>query len=187
MKRRNIATLILSVIMLLSLCACGAEPKTPGEVSLETLRKTAADKTFAIAYLGGTAEEINADGVRELVKASGMTEDNAFLEDIADDHIIMLGGCDLYCIVPVNAGDKLSVSEVSLADDGTLRPGDVVYEGDGAPILLLCNVSDIMPNALVTVGAGESAVSFSPYLSLMDGSLAVTEAEDQMYSFSAAQ
>ena len=62
--------------------------------------------------------------------------------------------------------------------------GELLYHGSGAaPVYLIANESDIMPNTQVTVTAADgTAVIYQPFLSLRDGSLAVPE-DGTVYDF----
>ena len=89
------------------------------------------------------------------------------------------GGCDLYCIFPQDPDATLFVYETSLTDDAEnplQRGKQLYYSEDGQPILLLCNISDIVPNTEVELypSTGEELV-FSPFLSGENGH--VVEAE----------
>lgn len=104
-----------------------------------------------------------------------------FVYDIPQDHWVVApdGGCDLYCIFPQEAQATLFVYETSLTDDAEnplQRGKQLYYSEDGQPILLLCNISDIVPNTEVELypSTGEELV-FSPFLSGENGH--VVEAE----------
>ena len=62
--------------------------------------------------------------------------------------------------------------------------GELLYHGNGAaPVYLIANESDIMPNTQVTVTAADgTAIIYQPFLSLRDGSLAVPE-DGTVYDF----
>lgn len=62
--------------------------------------------------------------------------------------------------------------------------GELLYHGSGAaPVYLIANESDIMPNTQVTVTAADgTAIIYQPFLSLRDGSLAVPE-DGTVYDF----
>lgn len=62
--------------------------------------------------------------------------------------------------------------------------GELLYHGSGAaPVYLIANESDIMPNTQVTVTAADgTAIIYQPFLSLRYGSLAVPE-DGTVYDF----
>lgn len=83
------------------------------------------------------------------------------------------GGEDLYLLVAAHANDRIIISQATLSESGTLGVGDPIYLADGGPVLLRCNVSDIVPNTVVTVMPEDPVriLEFFPTLSLRDGSL----------------
>ena len=111
-----------------------------------------------------------------------------FLADIAEEEIVLLAGGDIYCIVPVSEDASVQVKSVDYMKEGVseeeaIAGGEIAYEGTGKPVILVCNVSDIVPNSHVTVTAGEASAAFSPYISLQDGSVAAMGAEGGILNF----
>lgn len=81
-------------------------------------------------------------------------------------------GEDVYLLVPATESVALTIQAVELSDQGELVPtGETLYSGVGEVVLLRCNVSDIMPNTLVTALESDQLLEFSPSLSLRDGSV----------------
>ena len=76
---------------------------------------------------------------------------------------------------------KALVDEV---DKQLPEAGELLYHGSGAaPVYLIANESDIMPNTQVTVTAADgTAIIYQPFLSLRDGSLSVPE-DGTVYDF----
>ena len=133
-----------------------------------------------VLYLGGSYE-ITTDVQQVLDSQQGLRQLWGFVYDIPQDHWVVApdGGCDLYCIFPQDAQATLFVYETSLTDDAEnplQRGKQLYYSEDGQPILLLCNISDIVPNTEVELypSTGEELV-FSPFLSGENGH--VVEAE----------
>lgn len=133
-----------------------------------------------VLYLGGSYE-ITTDVQQVLDSQTDLRELWGFVYDIPQDHWVVApdGGCDLYCIFPQEAQATLFVYETSLTDDAEnplQRGKQLYYSEDGQPILLLCNISDIVPNTEVELypSTGEELV-FSPFLSGENGH--VVEAE----------
>ena len=145
---------------------------------LRALRQEAADYSCAVAYVGyaenGTVEEALAQAA-----GSGAAEVYPFLKDIPAERVMALGGGDIYCVVPVDPDGIVTVAPLEYDEEGAEQVGEPVYAGRGEPILLVCNVSDIMPNSLVTV----NGLAFSPYISLENGDLATTAPEGAVYDF----
>lgn len=191
----------LAAVLTAALAACHSAPPVPAPSSvptpspaptaeaapsaapgpLEALRQKAAEggSLCAVVYVGysdtGTAEAVRS-------AAGGMAEVYPFLADIPDGRVVLMeGGQDVYCVLPADSGGSLSVAALDYDESGLETVGGVVYQGGGEPILLWCNVSDIMPNSLVTVAVGDAQAAFSPYISLKDGSTATTAPEGTVY------
>ena len=133
-----------------------------------------AEKQVCVLYLGGSYE-MTTDVQKVLDSQTDLRELWGFVYDIPEDHYVVSpdGGCDLYCIFPQDPDATLFVYEVSLTDDAEnplQRGKQLYYSEDGQPILLLCNISDIVPNTEVELypSAGEELV-FSPFLSGENG------------------
>ena len=188
------AALGLSLALLLGLSACGQETppaKTPethtpvaeepapaADPSLTHLRTTLSEKAspWAIAFLGTLSD---GDSPVDLLAGTDYLEDYPFLADITGRQVVTYEGAEVYCVVPRDEDTTLTVQEVI-----DQEPGKTLYEGDGQPVILVCNVSDVIPNLLVTVTAPDgSQVSYSPTLSLCDGSVALP-ADSAIYDFS---
>ena len=92
----------------------------------------------------------------------------------------------IYCIVPADENADVAVNEYGWLNEGAELPeaGELLYHGSGAaPVYLIANESDIMPNTQVTVTAADgTAIIYQPFLSLRDGSLAVPE-DGTVYDF----
>ena len=83
-------------------------------------------------------------------------------------------------------GAKITVNEFGWPSWDAEGPvaGEVLWEsGSGTPLCIAANVSDIMPDTQVTVTAADgTAITYQPFLSLRDGSLAVPE-DGTVYDF----
>ena len=129
----------------------------------------------AIAFLGscdGSFSEVQA-----YLEDSGMVDAYPILEGLSEDLFLETAGSELYLIVQREDVD-ISVYEQGMdPETGEMLTGDLrsVLIGP-APFLLRCNISDIMPNLLLTLGSttGEK-LEYSPFISLRDGSVSVTE------------
>jgi len=189
---------LLSALLLLTLAACGekkpakdtptpppaeqpdpSEPPalTEAEQSLADLRETlrGAGALLGVAYLGSTNGSESID-LSDVLSDTPYPEAYPFLRDISSDAVVTTGGWDIYCLVPADADAKLTVNEFGWLTEGTELPeaGSTLYQSEsGAPVCLIANVSDIMPDTQVTVTAADgTSVTYQPFLSLMDGSVA---------------
>ena len=156
------------------------EYEEPEDVAYMRLLAGEDEYRACVLYLGGSYE-ITTDVQQVLDSQTDLRELWGFVYDIPQDHWVVApdGGCDLYCIFPQEAQATLFVYETSLTDDAEKplqRGKQLYYSEDGQPILLLCNISDIVPNTEVELypSTGEELV-FSPFLSGENGH--VVEAE----------
>ena len=78
-----------------------------------------------------------------------------------------MGGTELFLIVPRYPESTLTVNEYKDGEDNPV--GAEIYSGPAHPVFVLCNISDIRPDCLITVEYEEKSVSFYPFLSLKDG------------------
>lgn len=156
------------------------EYEEPEDVAYMRLLAGEDEYRACVLYLGGSYE-ITTDVQQVLDSQQGLRELWGFVYDIPQDHWVVApdGGCDLYCIFPQDPDSTLFVYEATLTDDAEKplqRGKQLYYSEDGQPILLLCNISDIVPNTEVELypSTGEELV-FSPFLSGENGH--VVEAE----------
>ena len=192
---------LLSALLLLTLAACGekkpaedppapppaeqpapSEPPalTEAEQSLADLRETLRDAgaILGVAYLGTTngAESVDLSAV---LADTPYLKEYPFLQALSADAVLTTGGWDIYCLVPADADAILTVNEYGWLTEGAEQPevGETLYQDDsGAPLCLIANMSDIMPDTQVTVTAADgTSVTYQPFLSLMDGSVAADD------------
>ncbi len=205
---KRILCALLGAVLLLSLAACGGkeptedpsvqppveQPDTPdtpapseAERSLADLREAirAAGAVLGCAYLGSTGGEAGTDLAALLEGADCLTA-YPFLREIPAEQIVAPGGWDIYCLVTADESADVAVNEFGWPEWDAEEPvvGEVLYHSNsGAPVYLIANESDIMPNTQVTVTAADgTAVTYQPFLSLEDGSLAVPE-DGTVYDF----
>lgn len=153
-------------------------------LSLQELRMKAghANSYCAVSYLGYT-EKTTVQEVQDELTGKFELSDYSFIEDIPAENIVIAGGCDIYCIVPVDTDSVMKVERQSFDENGQAVKGEILYEGGSETILLVCNESDIMTNSLVSIEKGEETYEFSPYLSLKDGAIAYETDDNDIYTF----
>jgi predicted small lipoprotein YifL len=135
-----------------------------------------AEAICGVAYVG-YVEGPSGDGYGAIIEESGLMEYYSFVAEIPSERFVETDGYDMYCVVPASLDYSVKVEEVSLPENTEAwEPiiGETIYESEtGEPILLKCNESDIFTNVLVTITTPDGTEKkISPYLSLMDGSLA---------------
>lgn len=92
--------------------------------------------------------------------------------DSDDIPIHYLSSGDYYLIIPRYEGMELSLY---VNDFNTSQSTLFYQETDCQPFILQCNVSDIFPDATIELTYQGEKVSFSPFISLKDGSLDIGE------------
>lgn len=189
MKQSWIAILLASIMML---TACGetggrevilpsgnqpSEQTDLDDSSLTALRTEIAshDALFGVAYLG-YAELPHWADICVYLEAHGLTDSFPFLSALREDHAVLQEGGEIYAVVP-GKDVSLTISEFGMDEDDDIphRGKDLLRVTDGIPLLLRGNISEIVPNLLITAEHGSQSLEYSPCLSGMDGSL-VTEA-----------
>ena len=156
------------------------EYEEPEDVAYMRLLAGEDEYRACVLYLGGSYE-VTTDVQAVLDSQTDLRQLWGFVYDIPEDHWVISpdGGCDLYCIFPQDPDATLFVYETSLTDDAEnplQRGKQLYYSEDGQPILLLCNISDIVPNTEVELypSTGEELV-FSPFLSSDHGLVMVSQ------------
>ena len=209
MKRIPVLPLLLTLLLALTACGSAGEEPAPAEdpqtaetqtkdqaeapadpaedPSLARLR-TVIDATgnlVGAAFLGGLSEGGQA-AYDELISAYYL-DAWPFLADLDWEQAAVASGMEVYCVVPRDRDSAVTVTEWVMDEGNDFRgeAGQVLYESDaGDPVLLMGNVSDILPNLRVTVTAPDGqTLSWSPCLSLRDGTLDRSAVEG-VYDFS---
>ena len=182
---KRILCALLSALLLLTLTACGNQSDGDSKDAARRAPPRPAGAVLGRAYLGSPHGEESADLTALLEGADCLTA-YPFLREIPAEQVVAPGGWDIYCIVPADENADVAVNEYGGLTEGAELPeaGELLYHGSGAaPVYLIANESDIMPNTQVTVTAADgTAVIYQPFLSLRDGSLAVPE-DGTVYDF----
>ena len=200
MKYRQLLSILLALLMVWVLAACGERAdeaaqaadsaarteELPDEAqepqplsdredpSLTRLREEidATGNLMGAAFLG-TLSEGGQDTYLELIR--DYMESYPFLADLDWEDAAVTSGMEVYCVVPRDPDSRVTVSEWIIDESNGYQgaPGQLLHEGAaGEPVLMMGNISDIMPNLRVTVTAPDGqTLSYSPCLSLCDGTL----------------
>lgn len=160
-----------------------------GGPSLTQLRADlqAGDYFCGIAFLG-TLPEGDPAGLPQLLQEKGYAEAYPFLADLPQAQIVTHEGSQVYCLVPPRDQEtSLTVQAYrSDAENGYQgEVGDTLYtDTQGQPVILIGNVSDVIPNLQVTlVGADGTELVYHPALGLCDNTIALP-ATPKVYDFS---
>ncbi len=162
----------------------------PTEVPLSALERLrallAANNSYCgVAYLG-YAESIEEFLTSEA--AEEYKEEFFFLWELPKENLVSCGGMEIYCVVPASETMSVSVYELMYDWESAViegMPGTELYHAEnGTPVLIQGNASDIIPNmqVVLTLENGEQK-SVTPYISLRDGSTAVTGDTEGVYDF----
>lgn len=173
MKKRMLRlTLVLLALCALLLTGCGTDTPAP----TPTPEQAAATPTptpdplstlpyedgqlYAAAYLG-YLEPKDLDFFRQTYFGG---------RELPVHHI---SDGDFYLIIPRDPNATVRL----LRNDMLTQTSSIFYEQpDGSPFVIGCNVSDIFPDVTVEITASDGEkVSFSPFISLEDGSVEVGE------------
>ena len=156
-----------------SITASFESESIPEMDALASLRQEAAqaESLCSFSYLGYQYDLYSpAFDIAPLLTSFPCTEQSVLVDATGED---------VFAIVPTNENASVTVERLEMNDNGELVPSEILYEGDGTPFLLRCNVSDIFPNTLVTVtGTDGNTLSASPFISLRDGSAVMEGAYD---------
>ena len=138
------------------------------------------DDFCAAAYLGyldGSYDEILAH-----IERLGVLEAFPFLE-IPEENYIGVDGGELYAIVPADPDATVTVCAAVLDEANyTVTAGqELARFTGGVPVLLKCNVSEIVPNVVLQITVDGKTTTCSPGLSGENGQLVQTEG---VYDFS---
>lgn len=210
MLRKPLLLCLLTLLCLGSLTACGEAPASAEETTTQTepsqtqetepsqsqeeapsltqLRADlqAGDYFCGIAFLG-TLPEGDPAGLPQLLQEKGYAEAYPFLADLPQAQIVTHEGSQVYCLVPRDQETSLTVQAYrSDAENGYQgEVGDTLYtDTQGQPVILIGNVSDVIPNLQVTlVGADGTELVYHPALGLCDNTIALP-ATPKVYDFS---
>lgn len=187
MMKRWLA-IAMAGILLLSGCGNKNETQPDKPTKQPTVSQPAADSAqlaalraeikdsgalMGVAYLG-YAELPYFEDVTVYLEANGFGDRYPFLYEIPEERIVRQEGCEIYAVVPASADVKLTAWEYGMDDAAASpEPGEeLLQSSDGQPILLMGNISDIVPNLLVRAEEkGGLTADYAPCLSLEDGFL----------------
>lgn len=152
-------------------------------------RKDIADSgsLCGTVYIGFVEPDSDKETCRKAFLESGYESTFLSVGDIPDEYIASSdGGMDLFLVIPGN-GCTATVYSWDFIEENDFagQKGEVILSSNnGAPFLLKCNRSDIMPDTLVEVTDSEgNTLSWSPAISMKDGRVMVEAGEMTVYDF----
>lgn len=160
-----------------------SEPIPLEELMLERLQDEihASGNTVGVAFLGYVDSGSSEVDLRDYMYQSELGSTYYFLPM---SWLLMYEGQELYAIVPANENTTVTIYASGITEwgeyaDDTSMPLHVGLPGE--PVVVLCNLSEIYSNVLITVTDGDETLEFHPMLSMEDGHLAETPG---VYDFS---
>lgn len=143
------------------------------EGSLAELRAEIADKSafLGIAYLGYSDGAF--DDIRKQLSEMTLCEAYPFLNDITADALYKTESNELYLAVPADKNATVEIYSAVLNESTyELERGELLGKSEnGKPFLLSCNVSEIMPNVIIST----EGIDYSPSLSGENGKVVTIE------------
>lgn len=173
---KKITIFIIVMVMAGALISgCGKnEAEGQQKVKLHDYYKVTDDSEedlAALFFLGCGQEEIEKT-VKVLLDKYNMTQEEA--AKVEYEMVNVDNGSEWYLVVPKYEGTTIQVHSVKLNDQGSLEVDKELLTTD-KPVVLQCNVSDIVPSSQITVTLNDKTVVFNPAISLKDGEVVRTE------------
>lgn len=147
-------------------------------------------KAFII-YLGSAYDEPSLEeALRKLQAWSDVfmdSNDPSMLVAMDSDEYdnVFINGQECYLVIPKYRNASVSIKELEITEGGELEEADNYYLDQAScagPTFICQNISEIAPNAKITIRYRDDIFEFTPSISLKDGSLVlpdeVIDAED---------
>ena len=143
--------------------------KNEEDAVLQELKKQISDSgaKLGVAYLGCFGETF--DDTKEYFKDLGLYEDYPFVEEMELSDLIVNENNEMYLIVPAGNTETVKVYDGILNEEFyVLEKGELLGEAiGGKPFLLLCNVSEVIPNVIIET----DNIEYIPFVSGENGKL----------------
>lgn len=178
MKKLLIIFYILVGTLLYSACHNNIQPPAADVSALTGFRKEISDNggVCGVAFLGCSSEDF--EGFYRWLEDADFLTEYPVLSEVTEDQSVLCAGEEWYVVIPADNTVSISVSRTYLDEtDFQLKAGETLLQSEnGRPILLRGNVSDIMPNLMVTITKdNQTILEYCPCLSLRDGYLQSAE------------
>lgn len=134
-----------------------------------------------VAFIGYMSSDSSEMDLRDKIAHSDIGKKYPFLNTAM---LLMTEGDELYAIVPPVKSGEVKVYPSTMSESGEYMDdkSTLLFDGlPGEPVIVLCNLSDIYSNVLITVSDGGEAIEVRPGLSGEDGRLVK---EPRVYDFS---
>lgn len=160
---KKIVILMISVLILAIIFFAGYRLilNKPEYLKMNLPYENDDDILLGIIYIGGLEQDYDYSVV-----------DKYF--NTRDFETIALDGEEKYLVIPKNCeAEVYSLSMDEVDEDYTIK--EKYIKTMSTPFYITCNVSDIISNSLIRVTKAGKQYSYSPYISLKDGSLALED------------
>ncbi len=158
--KKIIITSLAVIVLIIAITFGISQIKDSSKIPFET-----TEQLIGIIYLGGMEKDYDYLLVNKYYNEN---EKNKF-------QVVELGGEECYLIIPRFNMD-ISINKLSMNEEGGT---DKVYiKTLNEPFYIKCNESDIFSNLEINFKYKEKEYTYSPYISLKDGSVVV---EDFVY------
>ena len=189
--KRVLLLFCVTILLIGLLCGCGGAPAgptpdptpdpdgpTPGTddpgTSSEVLEHMweligFESKGAGLAFIGYVPEDSTEMDLRAFLRESPVSYAYDFLVDAS---LVMTEGQEFYAILPPCKAGTITICSSVLNDAGEYIDDfeNPLFVGEpGEPVLLLCNISEIYSNVIITATDGGGAVRFRPSVSLENG------------------
>ena len=156
MRRMMAVALMAALLCITSACAV--------KTVQEDVRKTES----AIEYPSQVAESDLAVWEEDALCAVSFL---GYRPEAGEQGYVFNTGDEAYYLLPRYTNSTVLIEELDF--DGKVL--GVLYEGGAEAVAFLCNMSDLRSNCRITVTGNGETTSFSPFISLKDGSLVLPE------------
>ena len=162
MKKFGIVLIVLVILIVVSLGIYLIFFNKPGYLKTDLPFEKDDGKLIGIMYIGGLEEDYDYTVVDKYFNTK-------------DFETVNLEGTEKYLIIPRDC--KVEVYSLSMdeVDEMNFEMKEKYMKTMNKPFYITCNVSDIIANSLLRVNKDGTQYSYSPYISLKDGSLVVED------------
>lgn len=162
MKKFCIALIGLVILVAVSLGIYLIFFNKPGYLKIELPFQKDDGNLLGIMYIGGLEEDYDYTIVDKYFKTR-------------DFETIELGGKEKYLIIPRECEMEVYSLSMDEVDEEDFVMKEKYIKTMNKPFYITCNVSDIIANSLLRVNKDGKQYSYSPYISLKDGSVFVED------------
>lgn len=119
----------------------------------------------AVGFLGLHQKE-------DELRNSRLLEKYSLSYGLSDIPTVSASGDEWYLVIPRWPDSKVEVDGLELDEDCQMKETSRLYESDGKPFLLRCNISDIYGNTVIHItGSDGETLDYTPTMSLENGLL----------------